>query len=1454
MSNDDPTDRNEPSPASRTGSQQPADPAADRLREDLPPLRSRPRQGAELASEEPRTGLPSVADGPFGSVPPQFVTPPARPAVPAPPTAPVTPEAPTQSAGDAQLDAQFEIERGIGVRPVPAARPEPFQSEPPLRSQVTPQAPPPLQTRAYEQSSAPPRPEPTYRVPPEVAATPTEPAQQEFSSPEPGFQEPRLQEPRLQEPRTQEPRFPEARPPEARPPEQRPPEQRPADPRVAEAWSPELHPVASQFPESQSAGHEVPQPVYQHPEPATSHYAPPQPEAADNPHYMHVPEDTSPEPESHFRPQETNVAPAAEPIQAQSAGTEPFVPSFEIGHTAQDDIATPVFTEHGATVEAAAVTEQSPTIAAGVPGAAQAKQRKVKKTRKPRQPGKPLFKSPWMRQAAYVGGGIIGLFVLVVFVLPFFLPSQTIAREVSRQVEQATGWQLAIDGPISVGVFPSPRFSASDVRISADGETSSVRAETVRFGINLAAIFTGNVRLDEATLIGPEIDLIIDQDGRPTWQQNASDGALRTSISNDSEIVVEDTASALQALERLQIDEVTVRNGSIRYQDMRDGTDHLVSGIRLDTALTSLDVPLLLESAFEYQQEKFDLNARLDEPRSAILGERSALELSLNGSVVEASLGGTVDFGLGPAFGGQFVSNIPSVPALAAWLGTQLPEETKSLDSIRVSAQLAASPAAAEISEFAIMVGEETLQGSLRADLSQTIPALSGDLVSQGVDVGTLMSAAGLVGEGQPKVDGSLIVDLQFASQGADPEQILSSLNARGTLGLRGGSVTQTGIGLALGEDRADTINNITANITINTLDAPIGLLGQAEWRDERFEMSGQFAAGQMLANGMGPAQIGINSDRVSAGVNGTFTQTGDFDGDITIETRSLRGLLAWLNQPVGDGGGLGPFSYTGELSFSPGAVNFDNARILLDGTQGTGNGVVSLSGKPRLEARLALEQLDLTPYASAGTSSGQGAVPIGSNLPGIEGAVDAGWSNAPIDLSGLNSLNANLTISANEIVLDGIRTGNTSMVVAVEDGVLTADLTELQLYGGRGAGRLEVNASSDTPSIAVNFDLSSLDAYPFLRDAAGFTRLEGKADYSLALTTQGRSELGFVSGLDGETRMIFSDGAVRGVNIPQMVRTLSARTLLGWQTNEQEKTDFSEFSGSFQFANGLGRTRDIRMIGPLVRATGAGTVDLPAKRLEMRFDPRVVASLQGQGATQDFAGLGVPIVVEGAFAEPRIYPDIAGILENPDAALEQLRQFGGGLAALGDDGDALRDQVRERTGVDVNQIVRDGRIDRDAAIGQGAELIGRLIGGNQQTGANQTQTQTLPATQLGNSQNGQPVNTTGIPLPRPDPRGSLVRATGPANASPRFMTPAEARRATGGRAVISGNQNTTSSNTTTTTNTPTQPAPTSSNGGPIDLLNPGRTPTQDVLPGSGNPQGPSSNPIGGILRGIFGQ
>jgi AsmA protein len=80
------------------------------------------------------------------------------------------------------------------------------------------------------------------------------------------------------------------------------------------------------------------------------------------------------------------------------------------------------------------------------------------------------------------------------------------------------------------------------------------------------------------------------------------------------------------------------------------------------------------------------------------------------------------------------------------------------------------------------------------------------------------------------------------------------------------------------------------------------------------------------------------------------------------------------------------------------------------------------------------------------------------------------------------------------------------------------------------------------------------------------------------------------------------------------------------------------------------------------VRVTGAGTIDLAEKTLALRTEPKLVLTTQGQGRTSDPVGLGIPVVIDGPWAEPRIYPDMAGILDNPDAAYARLKEMGKGL------------------------------------------------------------------------------------------------------------------------------------------------------------------------------------------------
>ena len=290
---------------------------------------------------------------------------------------------------------------------------------------------------------------------------------------------------------------------------------------------------------------------------------------------------------------------------------------------------------------------------------------------------------------------------------------------------------------------------------------------------------------------------------------------------------------------------------------------------------------------------------------------------------------------------------------------------------------------------------------------------------------------------------------------------------------------------------------------------------------------------------------------------------------------------------------------------------------------------------------------------------------------------------------------------------------------------------SNLGAYDGQANGDLIVDASASTPAFALSADLAGVRALPLLRSVADFDKLDGKLQAKLAVRSSGASQRAIMSNLDGTVFEVFRDGEIRGLNVAQMIRSLTSGTLSGWQENKQQATDLTQLSASFRIELGKATTSDINLVGPLVRVTGGGTVDLGEKSLALRVEPKLVMTTEGQGRATDPVGLGIPVAIDGPWDEPRIYPDIAGILDNPDAAYARLKDMGKGLfgpnGALGGLGGNLP-----------NGNPANGNTTGGSAAGSGLDQLGGNLGqtlGNliqqglsQSQGLRQGQSRAIPA------------------------------------------------------------------------------------------------------------------------------
>jgi len=332
-----------------------------------------------------------------------------------------------------------------------------------------------------------------------------------------------------------------------------------------------------------------------------------------------------------------------------------------------------------------------------------------------------------------------------------------------------------------------------------------------------------------------------------------------------------------------------------------------------------------------------------------------------------------------------------------------------------------------------------------------------------------------------------------------------------------------------------------------------------------------------------------------------------------------------------------------------------------MNGHTATGAVTANLAGPvPAVGAAFKADAVDLNKlFPKTGGQGAQGA------KDGAQNAGSGGWSDAKIDFAPLRKVNANLKLNVGQVTYDKIKIGPASLSAKLTGGKLTAEIPSLKLYGGGGLASVAIDASGKVPAEQIKLSLAKLDAYPFLSDVADVGAIEGKGAIDLNLTANGGSERAMVQTLNGTAKFAFTDGALRGLNIGGMLRNLTTGILTGWQVHEDEKTAFNTLGASFKIANGQAHTDDLRLVGPLVSAGGAGTVDLPGRTLKFRVNPFMLANVKGQEGKNSMLGFPVPIAVSGPWDNPSFYPDIAGILDNPVAAYKELDKLGGGLIAM---------------------------------------------------------------------------------------------------------------------------------------------------------------------------------------------
>jgi AsmA protein len=423
-------------------------------------------------------------------------------------------------------------------------------------------------------------------------------------------------------------------------------------------------------------------------------------------------------------------------------------------------------------------------------------------------------------------------------------------------------------------------------------------------------------------------------------------------------------------------------------------------------------------------------------------------------------------------------------------------------------------------------------------------------------------------------------------------------------------------------------VDQITMDVSFPDFNSPLKVDGTVRYKDVpiTLKMNVGKTSDFLTASGT-PVEMSVKSSLVDFDFKGKGSASVT-SGTIDLKGPSLRKLSAWTGGALpAQGAGFGPFSVTGKLAFEGEVIKFTDADIAMDAIKGKGDVSIDASGPKRvIKGDLTLAALDVNPYLGPETS---GAV-------GGSGAAASGWSDAPIDVSGLKAADVDFKLTANAIQFRKIHIERASITAHDVNGKLELDLTDLAAYQGSGKATVTIDGSGSEPVIGASVNVTGVQMQPMLRDLMNVDRLTGRGNFENSLTARGRSERAMIGTLNGKGSLNVADGEITGLDLLKLLNTAAsvvgsaASALTGGGSGT---TKFAHLTMSYTIAAGILHNNDLKLDSPGLQAEGAGTVDLPKRQIDYKVTPKVV-------------GLSVPVDIRGPLDNPSYFPDLAGIVK----------------------------------------------------------------------------------------------------------------------------------------------------------------------------------------------------------------
>ncbi len=438
------------------------------------------------------------------------------------------------------------------------------------------------------------------------------------------------------------------------------------------------------------------------------------------------------------------------------------------------------------------------------------------------------------------------------------------------------------------------------------------------------------------------------------------------------------------------------------------------------------------------------------------------------------------------------------------------------------------------------------------------------------------------------------------------------------------------------GHQLTEKLDNIDLSLAWPSISRSFAATGQFDWRGERVD--GSISASDFIAALSGDRsglKARIASPLMKLAFDGTVANRTSMmmEGTLTVDTASLRDALRWTGQAPPGSGGFGRFALKARANLVGPSIALTNVNVELDGNVAEGVMTYANNGRQSLQATLAADTLDFTPYISTFRLLASGA---------------HDWNRQLFDLESLSSTDLDMRLSAARVTVGATKLGRTAFGANLRGGALALSVGEAQVYGGIARGSFGLARADTMADVKAQFQFTDVDLQACAGELFGVTKLSGRGNLGVSLVASGSSPFGLAQSLDGTATLTGHDGAISGFNVEQLLKRLERRPLSGNGNLRSGSTPYDNLTIAVKFADGIATADDVRIEGPTTHISITGTASVPARE----FDLKGTASLTTPNAAPAFE---LPFVVQGPWDDPLIFPDPESLIRRSPASAPLL-------------------------------------------------------------------------------------------------------------------------------------------------------------------------------------------------------